>query len=70
LSEKWSGKTLTIRGSFVAIWNSLVAQGSWNDSSYSPPIRDWDYDTDYQSGALPPMTPSAVEIVKGAWWQG
>jgi len=70
LHERWSGETLTIRGSFVALWNSIVAQGSWEDSDYSPPKRNWDYDTDYQIGVLPPMTPSVVENVKGAWWQG
>lgn len=72
LHETWSGKELRIRGSFVALWNSEIATGAWHYGApqYKAPIRNWDYDTDFQSGTMPPFTPWAVEVIKGAWWKG
>ena len=72
MHEKWSNKELKIRGSFVAIWNSQVAQGGWSygNPQYTAPIRNWDYDTDFLTGGMPPFTPWAVEVQKGAWWIG
>jgi len=72
MHESWSGKELQISGSFVALWNSEVATGSWHygNPQYTAPGRNWNYDTDFQNGAMPPFTPWAVEINKGAWWQG
>lgn len=71
LHEKWSGKTLTIYGSFVALWNSQIATGAWQygDPQYKAPNRNWYYDTDFSSGDLPPFTPWAVEIERRAWWK-
>lgn len=68
--ENWSGKTLTYRGSFVGLWNSQVAQGHWNRGGYSPPNRNWNYDTDFNnSNNLPPFTPFLVETMALAWWK-
>ena len=71
LQEKWTGNTLTIRGAFIELWASSVATGSWQPTGnfYNAPARNWDYDTDFLTGAMPPFTPQAVEIDKGAWWK-
>lgn len=71
--EDWSNKTLRIRGSFVELWNSLMAQGAWlyGNPQYTAPLRDWNYDTDFNdSTKLPPFTPYAVETERVAWWKG
>ena len=71
LHENWSSKTLSIRGSFVALWNSQVATGNWvyGGNYYTAPNRSWAYETDFLSGQMPPFTPWAVEAVRGAWWK-
>lgn len=70
LLENWSNISLKIRGSFVELWNSQIAQGNWGSASYTPPNRDWDYDTSFNNpNSLPPFTPCAVEIQKVAWWK-
>jgi hypothetical protein len=71
LHEKWTGKTLFIRGSFVELWESVIARGLWHYGSpiYTAPWRDWNYDTDFNDfNKLPPFTPYAVETEPLAWW--
>lgn len=72
LHEGWSGQTLSIRGSFVELWNSQIAQGAWQygNPQYTAPNRNWDYDTDFNVNNMPPFTPWAVEAQRGAWWKG
>ncbi|MCM8827004.1 MAG: hypothetical protein NC904_05755, partial [Candidatus Omnitrophica bacterium] len=72
LHEDWSGKTLYIRGSFVELWNSQIAQGAWQYGSpqYKAPNRNWDYDTDFNVNNMPPFTPWTVEAQRSAWWKG
>lgn len=74
--ERWSGTTLNITGSFVSLWESQIANGNWtygqlgSNSQYTAPNRNWNYDTAFSSGtAMPPFTPFAVEMIKGAWWK-
>ncbi|MDI6758439.1 MAG: hypothetical protein QMD94_02015 [Candidatus Omnitrophota bacterium] len=71
LHENWSGKTLYIRGSFVELWNGQISQGAWQygNPQYKAPIRNWDYDTDFNVNNMPPFTPWAVEAQRGAWWK-
>jgi len=71
LHENWSGKELKIRGAFIEMWNAQVAQGNWiyGSPQYEAPNRNWNYDTDFSSGNMPPFTPWAVEAKKGAWWK-
>lgn len=71
LHENWTSKTLTIRGAFVALWNSQIGTGNWiyGGNYYTAPTRNWDYDTDFTNGQMPPFTPWAVEAVRGAWWK-
>lgn len=74
--ERWTSRTLTIQGSFVSLWNSQMATGDWeygqqsSHSQYTAPTRNWSYDQSFSSGtSMPPFTPWAVEITKGAWWK-
>ena len=71
LHESWTGKKLTITGSFVELWNTQIAQGAWGYGSpqYNAPTRAWNYDTSFNASNMPPFTPSAVEAQRGAWWK-
>ena len=66
--EDWSRTTLTYRGSFVSLGEPLHADGAWCGTGagcniYNPPVRNWDYDTDFQDAAnLPPLTPRALAV--------
>ena len=55
--ENWSGDVFRYRGSMVALFNSTVATGTWGNAKYSPPDRQWGFNTMYQSGRQPPGTP-------------
>ncbi len=60
--EKWSGVTLTIRGSLVALFESEVHEDAMpNDFGhyYSPPIRDWGFNDNFRNGVYPPGSPNA-----------
>lgn len=62
--ENWSGVPCNIRGSFVNIYDSQYATGDWvyGQDRYTAPIRNWDYDPDFNLlENLPPFTPMAVE---------
>ncbi len=66
--EEWSGIDFTYSGSFVNLWNSLQATGTWGDSYYSPPNRVWSYDTDFDDPSkLPPMSPT-IQIFQRTGW--
>ncbi|MCG9893768.1 MAG: hypothetical protein MH252_22180 [Thermosynechococcaceae cyanobacterium MS004] len=61
--ENWSGLTLRYRGSFVSLNRPRKVDGVWSSSRYSPPIRAWDYDTDFNNAAnLPPLSPRFVYL--------
>jgi len=61
--EDWSGKTMTYRGSFVSLNKPRHVTGGWGAQSYSPPARDWNYDTSFNNAAnLPPITPRFVYL--------
>ncbi|NLF25018.1 MAG: hypothetical protein GX589_05090 [Deltaproteobacteria bacterium] len=63
--EHWGGKTLTYRGSFVSLNVPRHVDGWWvyGNPQYEAPIRDWDYDTDFNDAAkLPPMSPRFVYL--------
>ncbi len=60
--EKWSGVTLTIRGSLVALFESEVHVDAMpNNFShyYSPPGRDWGFNDNFRNGVYPPGSPNA-----------
>ncbi|MFC1549089.1 hypothetical protein ACFL5E_03925, partial [Candidatus Omnitrophota bacterium] len=71
LHENWSGKNINIRGSFVSLWDTQVAEGSWGGASYGSGIRNWDYDSDFDTLAnLPAFTPQVVGLEKVASYEG
>ncbi|MDF1544365.1 MAG: hypothetical protein P1R58_04605 [bacterium] len=68
--EQWTGTGFNWSGSMVNLWNSQQADGSWNGSYYSPPIRNWSYDTDLDDPAnLPPETPQVRVFQRTGWRQ-
>lgn len=68
--EKWSNKKFTWSGSAVNLWNSVQADGIWNGTYYSPPIRDWAYDTDLDDpNKLPPESPVVRVFQRTGWKQ-
>lgn len=68
--EHWTGKTFTWRGSMVNLWNSQQANGTWSGTYYSPPNRDWMYDTDLDNPANhPPATPMIRIFQRTGWKQ-
>ena len=69
--EKWSGITFTFRGSIIDLWFSQQATARWaNCYYYSPPRRNWGFDTDLLDPAnWPPGTPRVHVIQRGNWRQ-
>ena len=67
--EEWSGKDFNWLGSAVCLWNSVQANGLWDGTYYSPPNRNWAYDTDLNDpNKLPPETPM-VRVFQRIGWQ-
>lgn len=68
--EVWSNTKFTWSGSMVCLWYSQQANSTWNGSYYSPPIRDWSYDTDLDDPAnLPPEVPMVRVFQRTGWEQ-
>lgn len=68
--EDWTGVTFKYSGSLINLWNSEQATGLWNGTYYSPPNRDWSYDTDFDDASkLPPMTPTIQVFQRTGWRQ-
>ena len=66
--ENWSGKTLTYVGALVSIHESEIAVGTWSGRPYSPPKREWSFDTRFEDPTnLPPGTPVVGNIVHTAF---
>jgi len=67
--EVWSGKPFNWKGSMVNMWHAVQADGLWNGTYYSPPIRNWMYDTDLDDPhQLPPETPM-VRVFQNTGWK-
>ncbi|WP_017293270.1 hypothetical protein [Geminocystis herdmanii] len=61
-AENWTNRTWTYRGSFVSISKPLYVSGLWGPG-YNAPIRNWDYDPDFNDPKkLPPLTPQFVVL--------
>lgn len=68
--ENWSTQTLTYRGSMINMWLSEKTTGLWSGSYYTPPSRDWQFDTDLNDIAnLPPGTPAVRAFIRWGWKQ-
>jgi hypothetical protein len=60
--ENWGG-SLNYKGSFVSLGAPLQVSGTWDQTIYDPPTRNWDYDTDFNNvNNLPPLTPNIVYL--------
>ncbi|HTJ79101.1 MAG TPA: hypothetical protein VL357_08905 [Rariglobus sp.] len=56
--ENWSGKSTYIRGSLVCLFESRVFTQPYNGSGYySPPTRNWGFNSLFRQGIYPPGTP-------------
>ncbi len=69
--ENWTGKTCKIKGSFVNTWQSSLASAPWlyGGKIYQAPIRNFNYDTDFNNiDNLPPFTPVVVSADSVATW--
>ncbi len=68
--EVWTGRAFNWSGSAVNLWYSQQADGLWGGSYYSPPIRNWQYDTDLDDpNKLPPETPVVRVFQRTGWRQ-
>lgn len=67
--EDWSGREWRYRGSFVSLGTPINVSGKWGKANvYSPPLRPWDYDSDFNDAKnLPPMTPQFVYLIQEAF---
>jgi hypothetical protein len=66
--EDWSNKTLTYYGSMVELYKSQQSIGEWGKSNvYSPPTREWYFDTRFRSNP-PPGSLMLVSYIKGRWF--
>jgi hypothetical protein len=64
--ENWSGQNFNYSGSLVSLGTPLEFSGGFrpggsSDSYFSPPTRNFNYDTSFNAfPSLPPMTPSVI----------
>jgi len=66
--ERWSGRSLDYTGSLVSLYQSVIATGLWGGSYYSPPARNWFFDTRFRDPAnLPPGTPVVGNVIHTAF---
>jgi hypothetical protein len=67
--ETWSGVDFNWSGSAVNLWYSKQAAGDWSGAYYTPPNRNWKYDTDLDDpNKLPPETP-AIRVFQRVGWK-
>ena len=67
MHENWSGKDLSIKGSFVSLGKPNHVDGLWKygNPQYTAPKRDFNFDTDFLQGDnLPPLSPRFVNLVQ------
>ncbi|MEO7986478.1 MAG: hypothetical protein ABI766_08080 [Gemmatimonadales bacterium] len=68
--ENWSGDNMVYRGSLVSLFDSRYAmrkRWSWI-GYYSPPNRDWRFDTNFRDPTkLPPGTPTVGSVIQTAF---
>ncbi|MFA5263593.1 MAG: hypothetical protein WC378_07175 [Opitutaceae bacterium] len=55
--ENWSGKTVAIRGSLVAMFTSKISDEPFSGAYYGAPNRAWGFDLLFKNGKFPPLTP-------------
>lgn len=65
LHERWSGRTLTYKGSFVSLARPRRSNSDWPNTGviYNAPTRDWSYDVRFNDpDNLPPLAPRFVYL--------
>ena len=69
LLETWTGKTLTFNGTIIVLYYSQYATAPWGTPNvYSPPTRNWSYDTKLRDSATTPAgMPAARTIFREDW---
>lgn len=70
LLEDWTGWTLTINGSMVALYDSQIANAPWGAAPdiYRPPLRAFSFDPNFTvPEKLPPGTPELRTLVRSRW---
>ncbi len=68
--ENWAGINYNWKGSMVNLWQSIQATGLWGSGCYSPPARNWAYDTDLNDpDNLPPASPNVRVFQRTGWKQ-
>jgi hypothetical protein len=70
LLEDWTGRTLTINGSMVVLYESQIANAPWGAAPdiYNPPIRVFSFDPNFrEEGKLPPGTPQLRTLIRSRW---
>jgi hypothetical protein len=68
--ENWgSGNIFTYNGSMIKMFPSLYATNVWGQTNvYTPPSRNWTYDTNFNIPTLlPPLTPSLQVVSRSQW---
>ncbi len=59
-SASGSQKTVAIRGSIVALFESRVATEPWNWRTFNAPARLWGFNELFNQGSFPPLTPKVM----------
>lgn len=70
LLEAWSGRTLTINGSLVNLFNSVKAstQFQWPGAYYNAPTRQFYFDNNFTDPTkIPPGTPQLRVLIRARW---
>jgi len=68
--ENWTGRTATILGAFVNMYESSFARSPWRYGAdvYTAPNRNWNHDPAFlDANNLPPFTPNAVYVRRVLW---
>ncbi|MGH7803548.1 MAG: hypothetical protein ACREQJ_04315, partial [Candidatus Binatia bacterium] len=78
LHESWSGVSFAYRGSMVSLGTPRHQEGPFcgvgytggGCNIYTAPVRNWDYDPDFNDAAkLPPLTPRVVWVQQALFTQ-
>jgi hypothetical protein len=70
LLEAWSGRTYTLNGSLVCLFNSAMATAQFQNPGvyYSAPTRNINFDPNFlDPNRLPPGAPAMRTVLRGKW---
>ena len=58
--EDWTNKSTFIRGSLVSLFENRVFTEPHGGAYYSPPVRNWGFNSMFRDGRYPPGTPRVM----------